>query len=169
MYIPISSYFEVFGGERGRGFPTPYTTHTATWLWRIIMLHSRWLTETTDDWAAEAEVDEFSCHDLRRSFITDLLEALADLSIVQQLARHRNVSTTVLYDRRTEAAKVKAAELIRLPVSWSSSLLFALSCTQRSLPLGNWESGYNSFNGNTQKPWFRKQGIQVYAQHKQTI
>jgi len=54
-------------------------------------------------------------HDLRRSFVSELLDRGADISTVSKLAGHRKIETTSRYDRRGAETQRRAVSLLHLP------------------------------------------------------
>jgi site-specific recombinase XerD len=93
-------------------------------LWCAISKAKRVITRRLSDQAVlyllqkraeEAGVERFSPHDVRRTFIGDLLDKGVDLSTAQRMAGHADVKTTARYDRRGERAQQQAAERLQLP------------------------------------------------------
>jgi site-specific recombinase XerD len=65
--------------------------------------------------AKVAGLKPLSPHDMRRSFVSDMLDNGVDISTVAAMAGHSSVSTTQRYDRRGDEAKRKAAKALHLP------------------------------------------------------
>ncbi len=107
----MAAWTRLRGGEHGPLFPPinkggRVTARRMTDQAVLAMLQRR---------AVKAGVGHFSPHDLRRTFISDLLDAGADIATVQKLAGHSSVATTGRYDRRGEHAKQRAATLLHVP------------------------------------------------------
>ncbi len=63
----------------------------------------------------QAGVRRCSPHDLRRSFVSALLDRAVDLSTVQDLAGHADPKTTRLYDRRGGEVRRQGAATLHVP------------------------------------------------------
>jgi integrase len=61
----------------------------------------------------DSDIARFTPHDMRRTFITRLLEQGVDINTVRQLAGHSDISTTTRYDHRGCEAKAMASQRLR--------------------------------------------------------
>ena len=64
---------------------------------------------------ADAEVSGVRLHDLRRTWVGEMLDAGADIVTVATLAGHSDVRTTQRYDRRPSAVRRAAACKVQVP------------------------------------------------------
>lgn len=83
---------------------------TAGQRWKRISLRA--LSKIIDKRRHQAGLAPFKVHDLRRSFITHVLEETGDLAKAQRLARHSDPKTTAGYDRRHEETDRVAVDLL---------------------------------------------------------
>ncbi len=60
-------------------------------------------------------VDRFTPHDLRRSYISDLLDDGVDSVVAARQVGHANVQATARYDRRSERSQQEAARQLGVP------------------------------------------------------
>ncbi len=63
----------------------------------------------------QAGVEHLSSHDMRHTFIGDLMERAIDISGVKEMAGHASVDTTACYNRRPETERRKAVEVPHYP------------------------------------------------------
>lgn len=61
----------------------------------------------------DSNILPFTPHDLRRTFISQLLSNGEDINTVRQLAGHTSITTTVIYDYRGDSTLKKASQSIR--------------------------------------------------------
>lgn len=73
------------------------------------------IRDVIDRRAKQAGIEHLTPHDLRRSFVSDLLDSGVDISTVAGMAGHAQVETTRRYDRRGEVAKQRAARSLHVP------------------------------------------------------
>jgi site-specific recombinase XerD len=95
--------------------PGPLLTRVRGKTVHILRLTTQAVYARVGKLARVAGVKACSPHDLRRSFVSELLERGADISTVQRLAGHASIQTTSRYDRRGEGAKRRAVDLLHLP------------------------------------------------------
>jgi len=63
----------------------------------------------------QAGVAPFTPHDLRRSFISELLDDGVDIATIARQVGHSNIQTTARYDRRDQTAQQRGVLRLDVP------------------------------------------------------
>lgn len=82
----------------------------------IARLSDQTIYNVIDRRAAQAGlIKKATPHDMRRTFVSDLLDVGVDLSTVSKMAGHEDTNTTKRYDRRSSKVMQDAAEKLDVP------------------------------------------------------
>ena len=76
----------------------------------VVSIHNRFTLR-----CQQANIEGAALHDLRRTWVGDMLDAGTDIATVAELAGHSDVRTTQRYDRRPAAVRRAAAARISVP------------------------------------------------------
>jgi integrase len=99
-------------GNKVRYVPMPEAAYWALHFWvdddadgddPVFDYDARGIRRVIESRRRAAGVAKFTTHDLRRTYITNLLSLGIDLATVQRLAGHVDPKTTTVYDRRPES------------------------------------------------------------------
>ena len=107
----LKDWIKVRGSQRG---PLLYPLRKGGWI-EFRRMTDQAVFNRLRFLASKAGIKDFSPHDLRRTFITDLLDLTGDLATVQKLTGHANSATTARYDQRGERAKKNIAGKLYVP------------------------------------------------------
>jgi integrase len=66
-------------------------------------------------WGSLAGIPPLTPHDLRRSYVSELIDSGADFKVAADLCGHASIFTTARYDRRGDEARRRAADLVCVP------------------------------------------------------
>ena len=82
----------------------------------VARLSDQTIYNVIDRRAAQAGlIKKTTPHDMRRTFVSDLLDVGVDLSTVSKMAGHEDTNTTMRYDRRSSKVMQEAAEKLDVP------------------------------------------------------
>ncbi len=104
VYISIIEWIKFRGSESGYLFPRLSSLKSFD-----KPISSQTVYDTLRDLQIKSNINHFSPHDLRRTFVSTLLEQNFDLNTVSKLAGHQNVSTTTKYDKRSDNSLINAS------------------------------------------------------------
>ena len=107
----LADWLQVRGSQPG---PLFYRVHKGGRI-EAQRLHPQTISDMLARRARQTGLAKLTPHDLRRTTISDLLDAGVDLATVQKVAGHSNANTTAKYDRRGERAKRSAAAKLHVP------------------------------------------------------